>query len=99
MIEIKEPIEIACKNCRTINIVTPSDLDAPEIDSEERSMGSEKEYLWESEFNCKKCNNEIRLIIRAFEYPIGFLNYSDSECFGGLVQSEPQVVISHDEND
>ena len=67
MIEIKKEIEIACKNCRTMNIVRPTDIGEPEIDSEERSMGSEKEYLWEKEFNCKKCNNEIRLVIRAFD--------------------------------
>jgi hypothetical protein len=74
-IEIKNQVEIVCKNCRTINFVTPTDLGNPEIDSEERSMGSEKEYLWENDFHCKKCNNEIHLVIRAFEYPVGFLNY------------------------
>lgn len=97
-VEIKKDIEVVCKNCRTVNVVKPSELDNPEIDSEERSMGAEKEYLWEKEINCKKCNNEIRLVIRAFEYPIGFLNYSDSECFGGTIQGELKVVISHEQD-
>jgi hypothetical protein len=30
---------------------------------------------------------------------IAILNYSDNECLGGDVQSEPKIVLSHDEDD
>ena len=47
--------------------------------SEERSMGPEITYEYETECNCPECDNAIKVNITAIEYPVGGLNYSKNE--------------------
>jgi restriction system protein len=93
MIQIGRPIEIICGKCHTKNIIETSELGEPETDTENRSMGEETEYEWLYEFDCSKCNNHIHLNIRAFEYPTGFLNFTDNDCKGGDFDSIPDITL------
>lgn len=89
---------VRCDCCgRKINI----DIESLEEDSfaYERNMGDEIEYDFSGEHICEECRNQLSYCIKAFEYPVGALNYSDSECHGCKLIESPIPVIEYDEAD
>ncbi len=56
-------------------------------------MGDEIEYIIEDFIICDECQNEIRFVIRGYEYPVGAYNYDDYEIFGGDFIQEPNMGI------
>lgn len=94
---------IQCNNCGKIHVI---DKDSLEVNtcSYERQMGSEIEYNFDGESQCDNCGNCLHYSVRAFEYPVGALNYDDCECSGGHFAQSPEVAVryyefDYDEND
>lgn len=98
---ITEGTKVKCKKCNKLHDISPEDFDEPETTSDERSMGYETQYTWEYEFNCDKCNNELKIIIEGYEYPVGILNYQEFNVEGCLIVDEPSLEINNEdyEND
>lgn len=61
----------------------------------ERNMGAEIEHDFIGKFRCELCNNNMRFLIKAFEYPEGALNYTDEECNGCELLETPEVVVNY----
>ncbi|NOU17819.1 MAG: hypothetical protein HOO91_09700 [Bacteroidales bacterium] len=97
MIEITNKFSVKCKKCGTENEIDINDFGVAEINSEERNMGYETEYYWNCVFDCFKCSNSLEVIPRAFEYPIGVLNYEDVECHGCKIIIKPEFSIVNEE--
>lgn len=93
--------KVKCKKCNKLHDISPEDFDEPETTSDERSMGYETQYIWEYEFNCDKCNNELKITIEGYEYPVGILNYQEFNVEGCLIVDEPSLEINNEdyEND
>lgn len=95
---IKQAVEVTCAQCNTLNNILPADIDQPEKSMESRSMGVETEYHWDHEFNCSHCDSRIQFEISAFEYPPGFLNFTDSNCKGGSFIHKPIAGIDAEQD-
>lgn len=93
--------KVKCKKCGKLHNINPDDFNEPETTSDERSMGYETQYTWEYEFACDKCDNELKLIIEGYEYPVGFLNYQEFNSEGCIIIEEPALEINNEdyEND
>ncbi len=99
MIKITNEFSVECKKCGTENTIDIADFEPPETTSDERNMGYEIEYLWHCEFSCSKCSNDIEVVPRAYEYPMGILNYHDVECTGAIIIDKPNFEIDHQEEE
>lgn len=98
---LKQVTKIKCKKCGKIHDIDPEDFNSPKTTSDERSMGYEIQYTWEYEFICDKCENELKVIIEGYEYPVGFLNYQEFRTEGCLFIEKPTLEINSEdyEND
>jgi len=92
---IKAPT-VKCKRCQTINTTAIDDFQEPNTESNERNMGYETGYSWTLEITCTKCENELEIIVEAWEYPIGILNYTEFETVGCSFVEEPVVEVEFD---
>lgn len=95
---IKQGTKVKCKKCNKLHDISPEDFDEPETTSDERSMGYETQYTWEFEFNCDKCNNELKITIEGYEYPVGILNYQEFNTEGCIIIEEPALEINNQED-
>lgn len=91
--------KVRCKKCNKLHDINPEDFNGPEKSSDERSMGYETQYVWEYEFNCDKCNNELKITIEGYEYPTGILNYQEFNLEGCLIVDEPSLEINNEEDE
>lgn len=73
---------VTCSKCNTVHDFDASDADFEHTSSDERNMGPEHQYSWETTFDCE-CGNEIEIIYDVWEYPAGAYNHSDVEVSGG----------------
>jgi len=87
-------IKVKCKKCQKLHDISPENFDDPEKNSDERSMGYETQYIWEYEFKCYNCNNELKITIEGYEYPVGILNYQEFRTEGCLIIDEPRLEIT-----
>lgn len=85
---------IRCDECGTEYRI---DLDSLDEDSYayERNMGAEIEHNFLGECGCESCGNNMRFIVKAFEYPVGALNYIDYESDGCELLETPEVVVNY----
>lgn len=80
---ISGTLSVKCKKCGTV-----TDFDSDEADFEptgggdDRGMGQENGYNWETTFNCDKCGNEIEIDYEVWEYPVGAFNNDDVRLSG-----------------
>lgn len=88
----KAPI-VQCKKCKKKYDINVENFDTPEINTEDRNMGYELQYLWEYEFECEKCKNLISITIEAYEYPEGFFNYDEIDTSGCNLLEKPSFEI------
>ncbi|WP_286707540.1 hypothetical protein [Flavobacterium sp. 38-13] len=93
---MKTPPEFKCKRCLK-NFEIESDDFERNTYSYERNMGNETQYNWNYVGNCPHCMNDIEISFDAYEYPVGVLNFEDSELTGCEFISKPIFDI-HDEN-
>jgi hypothetical protein len=94
---ITQGAEVKCKKCNKLHDINSEDFDDPDTTSDERSMGYETQYTWENEFNCDKCNNELKITIEGYEYPVGILNYQEFSTEGCFIISKPLLEINNEE--
>jgi hypothetical protein len=87
-------IKIKCKKCQKIHDICPEEIDDPEINSDERSMGYEIQYIWEHELICDRCKNNLKITIEGYEYPVGILNYQEFSSEGCSIIVEPSLEIT-----
>ena len=97
MIIIAKGNEIRCKKCSKLYKISPDDFGKPKTNSDERSMGYETQYIWKYEFNCDQCENELKITIEVYEYPIGILNYKEFHAEGCLIITEPSLELINEE--
>lgn len=94
--EISRDVIIKCEKCGEINIIDRNNFDVDYF-SYERQMGAEVTHEYFVESSCTKCKNCLSCIIRVYEYPMGALNYTNTECNGGRLVEEPQITINYEE--
>jgi restriction system protein len=87
-------IKVKCKKCHKLQEISPDDFEEPETNSDERNMGYETQYIWEFEFQCDKCKNELKITIEGYEYPVGILNYQEFNNEGCIIIDEPTLEIT-----
>jgi len=87
--------EVRCAKCHGTFSIDASDINVDEVASEERNMGAEIFYEGISEFSCPKCGNEIEVKYEASEYPVGALNYSETNATGAnIVRGFKDIDVS-----
>ena len=79
---VKGDFEMKCNKCGKIHVFPAADADFEDVGGEEKQMGTENEYAWETEFECD-CGNQIEIDYRIWEYPEGAFNDDDPRVQGG----------------
>ncbi len=97
-IELKNDLVVKCNECQMVQVLHKDSLEV-ETSSYERNMGDEVEYIFGGEFLCEGCGNSFQCTVSIFEYPIGALNYSGSECNGAHFVFSPEVNVNYYEFD
>lgn len=97
-LELVNDLIIQCDKCGMIHIIDRDSLDINTY-SYERKMGAEIEYNFIGDCYCENCGNYMQYTIRAYEYPIGALNYESYESNGCTFAQEPSVEVIYFEFD
>lgn len=79
-------VRVRCLECQTENYIT---LDSFNTDREARSVSYEYEYTCTGDCNCVNCREKLIIELIVFEYPKGFINYSETNEEGCLVPNKP----------
>lgn len=80
---VKGFMTITCEHCDHVNEISAEEADFENSYGGERQMGPENGYLWEHDFNCENCENEIKVKYEVWEYPVGAFNNDNIEIEGG----------------
>lgn len=97
-LELAYDLVIQCNECGLVHMIDKDSLDVDTY-SCERNMGDEVEYGFVGECCCEKCGNYMQYTVRAYEYPVGALNYDDYESRGWTFVQEPSVAVNYFEFD
>lgn len=89
---------IKCDDCDSIYKIDKDSLDVSTY-SYERNMGDEVEYNFVGEHRCEECGNSMEYTVKAYEYPVGALNYEDYESNGCTFVQEPSITVNYYEFD
>ena len=73
---------IKCNKCGTQHDFPADESDFDFEGSDERQMGAENSYSWNSSFTCE-CENEIEFEYGIWEYPVGAFNSDSVEIIEG----------------
>ncbi|TFZ40197.1 restriction endonuclease [Soehngenia longivitae] len=95
---LENDLIIRCDRCSSIHIIDKDSLDVDTY-SYERNMGFEVEYVFAGEYSCEKCGNFMHYTVRAYEYPVGILNYEDYESRGCTFAQAPSIAVNYYEFD
>lgn len=98
MLYLANKLKVKCSHCGNV-IQIDSDDFFYTTTSYERNMGDGVEYTFNTEISCYECQNEIFVIVRGSEYPVGALEYSDSECQGGELLTQPSLEVEYECDD
>ena len=86
---LNKPLVLQCKKCGEI---IEAEMDLQSVFLHERQMGYETQFQGEVEAMCPFCNNFIYILLEAWEYPIGALNYINVEGNGVELIESPDLV-------
>jgi hypothetical protein len=75
-IKLDYNVDVSCMNCSTIMKLDITKEDFT-VHREERSLGYEYDYEYIKHLKCTRCDDEIVVGLRVYEYPRGFINYSE----------------------
>lgn len=89
---------IVCNECRIIHVCDSYDLSMREY-SESGGMGQRIIYEYSDEFECSSCHENISYTLYLSEYPIGSIEFIDSECDKGTILSMPQFESKYNLDD
>lgn len=86
-IEISGILKIKCDKCNAIFSIPAENLylDFYEANIEERPMGLEYLYNGHGYAQCSKCNEDILIICKVWEYPLGAKNHEEIEIDGARI--------------
>ena len=73
---------IKCNTCETHHDFPANESEFDFDGGEERQMGAENSYSWNSSFNCD-CGNEIEFEYGIWEYPVGAYNHDNVDINNG----------------
>ena len=73
---------IKCNKCGTQHDFPANEAEFEFDGGEERQMGAENSYSWNSSFNCD-CGNEIEFEYGIWEYPVGAYNNDNVDITNG----------------
>ena len=81
---------VRCDNCGNSIEVVSDDIgwEWECLGGDERSMGTENQYIAEHDIDCPNCGNEVHITFNVWEYPVGAYNYSDIEIDGGTLETD-----------
>jgi len=94
--EINNIPKFKCKKCFK-NFEFDLDYYETDIYTYDRNMGNEYQYHWNYIGNCPHCDNDIEISFDAYEYPVGILNYEDSDLTGCEFISKPTFSITYED--
>lgn len=89
---------IKCDYCDSIYVIDKDSLDVNAY-YYERNMGVEVEYNFVGEYCCQECDNSMDYTVKAYEYPVGALNYEGYESNGCTFLQEPSIAVNYFEFD
>lgn len=95
MLYLKNELSVKCNRCGSVMQIDSDNFMYTSIDYE-RNMGTEVEYDFSTEIPCPECQNDIAILIRGFEYPVGALDHSDYECDGGELLESPDLEVEYE---
>jgi hypothetical protein len=95
---LENDLIIKCDYCDLIYVIDKDSLDVNTY-SYERNMGVEVEYNFVGEYCCEECGNSMEYTIKAYEYPVGALNYEDYESKGCTFVQKPSMKVDYYEFD
>lgn len=77
-------IKVECTACSKTHQVDGTEFKYESVDVDERDMGQEITYEAEYSLSCD-CDNEIEITHRYWEYPVGAVNYKETDVSGAQV--------------
>lgn len=93
-------IKLKCDKCNHVNDYESNDLDWECVDSDERQMGMESNFVAEIDFQCDKCGNQITGQFNYWEYPEGSINNEETTLDGAtLVSNESDIYNIEEDNE
>lgn len=91
---LSDPV-IKC-NCCGCDMRIPIDLiDYDTFPIEESNMGMRQQHNFSFSGSCMQCNNAFYFMIIGYEYPVGAIEYQDSECKGCTFVYKPRVELDY----
>ena len=90
-----DPI-IRCDNCKTKIRISKEWIDYDFHAIDEKNMGTEYEYVFSYEGYCEKCNSNYSFRLKGYEYPLGTLEYQNSESDNCDIIFEPTMKLEFD---
>ena len=83
----KDLAVVKCKRCGQIFEIDLSDYDIEWSSNgcDERGMGAEEEWGADIETCCPMCDNEVKITLSVWEYPVGAVNYTSSDSEGAFL--------------
>lgn len=84
---------VNCSNCPIVLPFASENSDFEISSSNERQMGIENQYTWETSLNCD-CGNEIEIVYDIWEYPTGLFNNATIDVSGGTAYGEFEYDLS-----
>jgi hypothetical protein len=80
-------VKYKCSSCGQNGDIPMSNLSFEDVDMHGREMGPETHHRAQWDFNCPKCDAEIKLSFDVWEYPEGQINYKDCSADGAEILS------------
>ena len=91
MVKITKGAKVECLKCPKQYDVSIDEFGEPDVEHEERDMGTEFHYTWQYKAKCKICGNDISVTVCGCEYPEGSLNDYDTESDGCNIIENPEL--------
>jgi DNA-directed RNA polymerase subunit RPC12/RpoP len=86
-------LQIKCNKCGHQNSINCDDLSFDEVETDQRSGGTETHYQAETEFSCSNCSETIEVTYDVWEYPDGIKNSESIDVKNGTVTQSCNITI------
>lgn len=95
MMRVANDFDVRCNRCGRIVYFYADEFDEYTTCAYERNMGTEIEFDFPCEKDCK-CGNSILVHVMGYEYPEGAFNYTSVECDGGEFLLKPSAEMDYE---
>lgn len=86
---------IHCSRCGKEHRIPKDYFDEDSFSVGEFSMGARIQHSFYYELECDNCGNDMSIMIRGYEYPIGGYDGQDSDAEGCEIIQEPSVEVDY----